>query len=144
MRINQITEASFPVEPSIKSMERENNELRLKINFVNDVIEKYKKSIQDVKNINRELDYEISKLYVLADEIKDKNPQGFFDRYNETVAEEIEDHAKEISDARTKLFYTFDQGIERLNDMISSLQSDIDDNEFEIERARKLQGPNNS
>lgn len=144
MRLNQITESSFPVEPSIKSMERENQELELKIKFVNAVIEKYKKSTQDVRNISRELDYEVSKLYVLADEIKNKIPQGFSDRYNETVAAEIEEHAKEISEARANFFDTFDQGIEKLNDMISSLRSDIDDNEFEIERARKLQGPGNS
>lgn len=140
MRLNQITESSFPIEPSIKSMEKENQELELKIKFVKAVIEKYKKSTQDVRNISRELDYEVSKLYVLADEIKDKIPQGFSDRYSETVAAEIEEHAKEISEASTNLLDTFDQGIEKLNDMISSLQSDIDDNEFEIQRARKLQG----
>lgn len=137
MRLNQITEASFPVESSIKSMERENQELELKIKFVNAVIEKYKKSIQDVRNINRELDYEVSKLYMLADEVKEKIPQGFSDRYNETVAEEIEDHAKEISEARAEFIDKFYQGIEKLNDMISSLQTNIDENEFKIEDLKR-------
>lgn len=144
MRLNQITEASFPVEPSIKSMERENQELELKIEFVNSVIEKYKKSIKDIRSISHELDSEVSKLYMLADEVKEKIPQGFSDRYNETVAAEIEDQAKEISEARANFINKFYQGIEKLNDMISSLQLDIDDNEFEIEQARKLKGPDNS
>ena len=144
MRLNQITEASFPVEPSIKSMERENQELELKIKFVNIVIEKYKKSIQDIRSISHELNSEVSKLYMLADEVKEKIPQGFSDRYNETVAAEIEDQAKEISEARANFINKFYQGIEKLNDMISSLQTDIDDNEFEIEQARNLKRDNNS
>jgi archaellum component FlaC len=138
MRLNQITEASFPVEPSIKSMERENQELELKIKFVNIVIEKYKKSIQDIRSISHELDTEVSKLYMLADEVKEKIPQGFSDRYNETVAAEIEDQAKEISEARADFIGKFYQGIEKLNDIISSLQTDIDENEFKIEDLKRL------
>jgi DNA repair ATPase RecN len=138
MRLNQITEASFPVEPSIKSMERENQELELKIKFVNTVIEKYKNSIKDVRSISHELDTEVSKLYMLADEVKEKIPQGFSDRYNETVAAEIEDQAKEISEARPDFIGKFYQGIEKLNDIISSLQTDIDENEFKIEDLKRL------
>ena len=138
MRLNQITEASFPVEPSIKSMERENQELEFKIKFVNIVIEKYKKSIQDIKSISHELDTEVSKLYMLADEVKEKIPQGFSDRYNETVAAEIEDQAKEISEARPDFIGKFYQGIQKLNDIISSLQTDIDENEFKIEDLKRL------
>jgi DNA repair ATPase RecN len=144
MRLNQITEASFPVEPSIKSIERENKDLELKIKFVNTVIEKYKNSMKDVRSISHELDHEIHKLYMLAIEVKEKTPQGFSDRYNEAVALEIENHVQELNKDREEFIGKFYEGIEVLNNMISFLQLDIDDNEFEIERLQDLQRPDNS
>jgi DNA repair ATPase RecN len=136
MRLNQITEASFPGGLTITSIERENRELELKIKFVNTVIEKYKNSINDVRNISRELDLEVNKLQDLSVEVGREKPQGFSDRYNETVATEISNHVEEINQAREEFINKFEQGIKKLNYMITSLESEIDENEDEIKRLR--------